>query len=168
MTLEHGPLLAEGVQHFHGEEAAHGQGGVLRRADVTLAHDKAVAVFPLGVFWVDVHLTEVAGGDELGDGQRAAGVAGLRLVYHVDDVLFKVYAGVLKLSYAHLLFHVNHLSLNRGAQDVKMVEMPGMYVMISRTSIEANINGTTALDICFRFTLATPQATYRLTPTGGV
>ena len=34
--------------------------------------------------------------------------------------------------------------------------------------MEAINSGTTALEICFRLTFATPQATYRLTPTGGV
>ena len=125
MALERGPLLAEGVQHFHGEEAAHGEGGVLRRADVALAHDEAVAVGPLGLGGVDVHLAEIAGGDEFCDGEAAARVAGLSLVNHVYHVLLEVDAGVLELRNAQFFIHCNHLSLDR-AQDVNIVEMPGM------------------------------------------
>ena len=125
MALERGALLAEGVQHFHGEEAAHGEGGVLRRADVALAHDEAVAVGPPGLGGVDVHLAEVAGGYEFRDGEAAARVAGLGLVNHVNDVLLEVDAGVLELRYAELFIHGNHLSSDC-AQDVNIVEMPGM------------------------------------------
>ena len=135
---------------------------------MALAHDKAVAVGPFGVLRVDVHLAEIAGRDELGDGEASAGVTALRLVNHINHVLFQVYAGVFKLRDAHLLFHCYHLSLKEAVQDVNIVLMPGMYVMISRTISDAKINGTTAFEICFRLTLATPQATYRSTPTGGV
>ena len=64
-------------------------------------------------------------------------------------------------------FMIPHLSSDRD-QDVNTVEMPGMYVTIRSTMMEAISSGTTALEICFRLTFATPQATYRLTPTGGV
>ena len=64
-----GTLLAEGVQHFHREEATHGERSILRRADMALTHNKAVAVGPLWILRVYVHLAEIAGGDELGNGE---------------------------------------------------------------------------------------------------
>ena len=64
---------------------------------MTLGENEAVSVLPLGILWVYVHLVKVAGGDELRDGQGTAGMTGLGLVDHVNDVLFEINAGVFQL-----------------------------------------------------------------------
>ena len=105
VALQRRALFAQGVQHAHVEIALHGEGGILRGAGVALGEDEAVAVFPAGIFRVDVHGVPVAGGDEIRHGERAAGMTGLRLVDHVDDVFLQIDTLVFQLCNREIVFH---------------------------------------------------------------
>ena len=62
-----------------------GQGDILGRHAMSLAHDKAVTPRPGGISGIVAHLVEVKGGDDIGCRERAAEVMGLAGAHHVHD-----------------------------------------------------------------------------------
>ena len=111
VTLKHGALLAQGVQHGLGEETHGSQAGILDGADMALGEHHAVPVLPAGVLGVQVHVFEVAGGDKICRRQGSAGMTGLGLVDHVDDLHTHLRGGVFQLLHGDI-FHKNHLIEN--------------------------------------------------------
>ena len=125
MALELGTLLAERIQLGHGEEAHSGQTGVLNGADMAFGEDHAVTVRPAGILGVQVHVLEVAGGNEVRRGERAAGVAGLGLVNHIDHVHAHPCGSVFQFLDGYL-FHNDHLMFS-----VSWFSMPGTLCSMS-------------------------------------
>ena len=111
VTLKHGTLLAQGIQHGLREEAHGSQAGILDGADMALGEHHAVPVLPAGVLGVQVHVFEVAGGDKICRRQGSAGMTGLGLVDHVDDLHTHLRGGVFQLLHGDI-FHKNHLIEN--------------------------------------------------------
>ena len=108
MALELGALLAERVQLGLREEAYRRQTSVLDGADVAFGEDHPVTVRPAGVLGIHVHVLEVAGGDEVRRGERAAGVAGLGFVDHVNHVHAHPSGSVFQFLDGYIL-HKDHL-----------------------------------------------------------
>ena len=108
VSLQHGALLAQRVQLGLGEEADACQAGILDGADMTLGEHHAVAIRPARVPGVEVHVLEIAGGNKICGGKRAARMAGLCLVDHVNDLHAHLYGGVFQLLNGNV-FHKNHL-----------------------------------------------------------
>lgn len=106
VALEHGALLPERVQHALGEVAQQTERGVEDGADVALREHEAVPVLPAGVFGVYAHLGEIQGRDHIRCGERAARVAGLRLVDHGDGGLAQLLCPLLEHRYLFLIHGV--------------------------------------------------------------
>ena len=95
---------AETGQFLHGEEAAQGQNGVQSGGAVTLGQDEAVPVGVSGVGGIHVHNVEIQGGQCVQAGQRAANVAGVGLVDHVQTQDARLCGGQGKLFDFHSIF----------------------------------------------------------------
>ena len=113
VALEHGALLTERVQHGLREIAQDAQRRVQDGADVALREHKAVAVRPVRVLGVYVHLGEVQRGDHVRGGEGTARVAGLRLIYHGDGGLAELLGPLLE--HCYLFFVHNFHSYQRAA-----------------------------------------------------
>ena len=87
VPLKTGPDVAQGRKLLLGEEAPLGENRVEAGRAVALGEDEAVTPIPRGVGRVDVHLLEVQVGHDVGCGERAAGMSGLRGVRARDDAL---------------------------------------------------------------------------------
>ena len=87
VPLKTGPDVAQGRELLLGEEAPLGENRVEAGRAVALGEDEAVTPIPRGVGRVDVHLLEVQVGHDVGCGERAAGMSGLRGVRARDDAL---------------------------------------------------------------------------------
>ena len=87
VPLEEGVDVPQPGQLLHREVAPQRQGGVEPGGGVALGEDEPVPVLPAGGLGVDAHFLEVEIGKDVGGGQAAAGMAGLRAVGAGQDAL---------------------------------------------------------------------------------
>ncbi len=105
MALEHAAQLLQSGQVLHGNDAQLGQGCILCRDRVPLAHHETISTVPPGIGWIITHFVEIQGGDQFHDGQRAAKMMGLVRPHHPDDVVAQLAGGSFKLSQLAIVNH---------------------------------------------------------------
>ena len=102
VALQAAAQSAQGHEVFFREESAFRQAGVQRRRRMPLGEDEAVPALLRGIRRVDVHFTEVQGGEDIGSRKTAAGMAGSRRIYFPYDVLPYCLSDLLQLYCFHV------------------------------------------------------------------
>jgi hypothetical protein len=112
VPLEAAPELAERLQLGLGQLARLRQRGVQRRDAVALRHDEAITAGPRRVAGAPPERVEDEGGDDLGRGQRAAGMPRAGGGDHADHVLAQLPRDRLQALDHALLGHPRHRAVS--------------------------------------------------------
>ena len=139
VALKHGALLPERVQYLLREVSELAESGILDGADMSLGENKAVAVRPLGILGIHAHFRVVERSDYVRRGKGAAGMAGLRLVYHRQRGLSQLLGPLFQLVYLliwHRKFPLSPLAATAATDCLIIIKRP----MLNVGCCEINLN----------------------------
>src|SRR5712692_10751083 len=87
MTGKWGAILIKRFQAFDREIATLRENGIKSRARVSLAHDEAVAIRPIGTLWIVSKRPSVNAGEQIRGRQGTSDVRSVRRARHANAVL---------------------------------------------------------------------------------